>query len=517
MELSTNSLFDFKYLINCALDGKITWETLTFLLKDLTPTFPKAKELIKIMLEEFEAFHKKSNENHKIKENNKNESEFELKDASFDENGLELDEYDDSHPENEEEAENESFEEIVTENGLKKERALAETNEIEENAELEDIFEGVKDHEDVPIDMMNKINEETAENLFKCLNCDKEFQSKSALNEHCRKSQHLEDYQNEKDAFKCKSCTRQFKFKSSLKDHTKRVHIDSKLACDYCGEKFYDLKNHMLVHTKETPYECQVCSKRFTKLARLKLHEVVHTNKFRCRFCDKKLESQASLTQHERIHTGEKPFSCTFCEKCFSSSSAKKVHEETHSDEKKYQCKTCDKSFKSRGGFQLHEQYHSTKDPLKCMECDKTFISKIGVERHIKSDSCSSKSVEKRRQSAKEKLKCKPCNKQFRQKSGLKYHQKAHEKIIQMNLNSSHAKPFQCNTCKKSLSSRESYNYHLKTHYSNREISFKCKFCPKSFKSNGGMKYHEESHGKKLKHVEENKIIIEEPENLVET
>ena len=59
MELDTKNLFNFKYLIKCTLDGKITWETLTFFLNDLTPTLPKAKELLKIMLKEFEAFHKK--------------------------------------------------------------------------------------------------------------------------------------------------------------------------------------------------------------------------------------------------------------------------------------------------------------------------------------------------------------------------------------------------------------------------------------------------------------------------
>ena len=146
------------------------------------------------------------------------------------------------------------------------------------------------------------------------------------------------------------------------------------------------------------------------------------------------------------------------------------------------------------------------------MECEKTFVSKSGLNGHMMSNLCSSKSEKQSKE-----YECKPCNKMFKQKYGLEYHQKTHEKIIQMNLHSSHAKPFQCNTCKKCLSSRESYNYHLKTHDSNREMSFKCKFCPKSFKSNGGKKYHEKSHGKELKNAEENKIIIEEPENIVQT
>ena len=94
MELDTKNLFDFQYLINCTLDGKIAWKTLQFLLNDLTPTLPKAKELLKIMLKEFETFHRKSKENKMIKETNQNDDESELKDEAVDENSLEHDEDD---------------------------------------------------------------------------------------------------------------------------------------------------------------------------------------------------------------------------------------------------------------------------------------------------------------------------------------------------------------------------------------------------------------------------------------
>ena len=70
MELNTKNLFDFKYLISCTLDDKITWKTLTFFLNDLTPTLPKAKELIRIMLEEFKTIcigSRSSNQYHKYK------------------------------------------------------------------------------------------------------------------------------------------------------------------------------------------------------------------------------------------------------------------------------------------------------------------------------------------------------------------------------------------------------------------------------------------------------------------
>ena len=91
----------------------------------------------------------------------------------------------------------------------------------------------------------------------------------------------------------------------------------------------------------------------------------------------------------------------------------------------------------------------------------------------------------------------------------MKYHQKVHEKITQINLHSSFAKPFQCKMCKKCLANKSSYKYHLKTHYSEREMSFKCKFCQKSFMSNEGRKKHEESHDKELKPIKKNEVKSE--------
>ena len=559
MELDTKNLFNFKYLIKCTLDGKITWATLTFFLNDLTPTLPKAKDLLKIMLKEFEAFHKKSIGNPMKKEKKQDDGELDQKDETVEENIFELDEYDNNFEilqENESsdktlndddfENENDVHDEIKNfgcqlcnekfHNGSKLKKHIDEkhnkeknfefqeaqllADEIEENIEIndidigddleknEDIFNDT-DHKDDKIDKENEASKEP----FKCLNCDKEYTLKHSFRRHCRKV-HPEDYQRSKKKvdkpFKCKRCEGKFSSKIYLRKHNKRVHDGTKAVCDFCGESFCDLKKHMLVHTRETPYECNVCSKRFSKLERLKFHEGVHTFlKVKCSFCDKKLRSQASLTQHERIHTGEKPYLCSHCEKSFNSSHTLKIHEKSHTESKIYPCKTCGKMFKSKQGFELHEKNHSTENQIKCNQCGKTFVSKAGLKVHqsYKCPSRSKESAEKFQTLLK--YECKLCDKKFQFQSGLKDHQKVHEKVTQMNLNSSVDKSFQCKVCKKCLANRKSYNYHLKTHDSERELPFKCRLCPKSFITSIGIKNHEESHGKELKPVEENKVVIE--------
>ena len=521
MELNTKNLFDFKYLINCTLDDKITWKTLKFFLNDLTPTLPKAKDLIRIMLEEFESFHKEVKQKDMSKESNKIE-EFghEAKDETAPENNSDLLEYANEF----ENVQKFDSDKILEQKDLTNEDA-DDTNEVGENTEVNEIVENVEmykiaeglENQDFVNDpdniMTGKDNDERGIKQFKCTSCEKQFKSNFSFKRHCRRTQHIEGNQIKKDAadekFKCKSCERQFKLKSSLRLHTKRVHLGTKLVCDYCGEKFYDLQKHMLVHTRETPYECQVCSKKFTKLERLKFHEGVHTfNKVKCKVCNKGLRSQAALTQHERIHTGEKPFLCSFCEKSFNSPHTLKVHEESHSDEKQYQCRTCGKLFKTKSGFKLHEKHHSTENPIKCSLCEKTFISKAGLKIH-QTYKCPSRPDKTLIQIQKQEFECKPCNKKFKYESGMKYHQKVHEKITLTNLHSSFVKPFQCKICKKCLANKNSYKYHLKTHDSEREMSFKCKFCQKPFMSNEGRKKHEESHRKELKPNEENEMKIE--------
>lgn len=96
-------------------------------------------------------------------------------------------------------------------------------------------------------------------------------------------------------AFPCSICSKVFKFRSLLASHS-------------------------LIHSETRPFACDFCSRSFRRLSHLKRHrEVVHANgarppqSFVCHICGKDKKCRSQLARHVIIHTGERPFACDLC------------------------------------------------------------------------------------------------------------------------------------------------------------------------------------------------------------
>ena len=63
MEESKSTKLNFRYFIKMALQKKISWETLLVFLDDLTPTHPKSKQAIEVLVEELQALQSKLHDN----------------------------------------------------------------------------------------------------------------------------------------------------------------------------------------------------------------------------------------------------------------------------------------------------------------------------------------------------------------------------------------------------------------------------------------------------------------------
>ncbi|KAK0175698.1 hypothetical protein PV327_009427 [Microctonus hyperodae] len=177
-------------------------------------------------------------------------------------------------------------------------------------------------------DSKNSVNMER----HSCIHCDKTFKTAKILITHI-KNIHLKN-----KIIQCLDCGLNFKSKIRLRYHMMAVHnrLKGTTKCSQCSKRFLNqsrLKVHMISHSKEQPYMCEICGTRLkTKIHLLNHHQNQHGDDqpLQCRYCECRFKQMGALVNHERIHINEQPYSCIICEQRFKSFDDKKRHEEGH-------------------------------------------------------------------------------------------------------------------------------------------------------------------------------------------
>ncbi|CAG4949822.1 unnamed protein product [Parnassius apollo] len=328
---------------------------------------------------------------------------------------------------------------------------------------------------------INSTNEETDKDAqkskAKCKKCDNEFNNIKDYKIHQRA--HRFENIDPSELFHCSMCMRRFTRKSSFTAHLKTHEIKAniKYICNTCKREFQHqahLDNHILsVHTRETGYNCEYCTKNFATQDSLKNHQDAHKieKRHQCHFCNKAFCMLSTLRDHIRTHTGEKPFLCSSCGKGFSQKNNLAQHMRRHQGLKPFKCEDCDQSFVSKGELVAHKRKHSGAHPFVCDDCGNGFTTSSSLVKH------------RRIHTGERPYACDLCSMKFTASGTLKNHRRIH----------TGEKPYQCSYCEKAFVQRQDLVSHIRCHTGERP--YVCNTCGQSFRKAAALKAHHKLHG----------------------
>ena len=179
--------------------------------------------------------------------------------------------------------------------------------------------------------------------------------SKGNLKENYSKKQTTKS----SDVVNCEVCGKELQSKR-LETHMLLHSKNSKYSCDICGKisgTKSDLENHKLIHG-EYNYHCQYCSQKFKQPAPYRVHLRMHTveNNWMCDICFTTFKFQGELKEHclqQHSEIGTNPQRCCVCKELLKSWNSVYKHSVGHSGVRTHECEICQKKFKHKSHLEV--------------------------------------------------------------------------------------------------------------------------------------------------------------------
>ncbi|KAI5093045.1 zinc finger protein 721-like [Silurus meridionalis] len=220
---------------------------------------------------------------------------------------------------------------------------------------------------------------------------------------------HLREHEANDKPHRCDKCSQSYNMEFNLMLH-KSTHSTAEPTCPVCEKKFTrvaSLKSHVMVHEKEENLLCSECGDEFVLHNQLALHleehrrELTGTRVFTCRTCRAEFPSASQLKEHNRTHAKIRPVlsssrnykksidrsgftnTCHHCGKTFKKPSQLVRHIRIHTGERPFKCTHCGKAFNQKVVLQTHMVRHTGEKPHLCMLCPASFSQKGNLQSHV--------------------------------------------------------------------------------------------------------------------------------------
>ncbi|KAM9310495.1 zinc finger protein 236 isoform 2-T2 [Pholidichthys leucotaenia] len=237
----------------------------------------------------------------------------------------------------------------------------------------------------------------------KCTICSQVFTTESQLQKH------LHEHGINDKPHRCDQCPQTFNVEFNLTLH-KSTHTTSDFTCPVCNKKFSriaSLKSHIMLHVKEENLICSECGDEFVLQSQLSLHLEEHRKElsgirmYTCKICGKEFETSAQIKEHMKTHIKMRPLSstsrnykksidrsgftnsCHHCGKAFKKPSQLVRHIRIHTGERPFKCTQCGKAFNQKVVLHTHMVRHTGEKPHLCMFCPASFSQKGNLHSHV--------------------------------------------------------------------------------------------------------------------------------------